>query len=164
MSEPTYLDQGAVFSPDGVYRYALWRCWDAAKPLVGFNLCNPSKADAEKLDPTLRRVLGFSQAWGFGGFWIGNIFGLKSTDPSALYQVEDPVGPENDRHLDEIAARCSLLVAGWGVHGKLKHRGDTVRRRLANAGRALYVLRLSKDGHPAHPLYLPGSLEPKPWR
>jgi hypothetical protein len=30
-------------------------------------------------------------------------------------------------------------------------------------GNRLHVLGLTKDGHPKHPLYLPGDLEPRPW-
>ncbi len=162
--EPAYVHQGATFSPDRAYRYGLWRVWDEARPRVGFVMLNPSTADETKLDPTLRRVLGFAQAWGFGGFEVANIFALRSTDPKALYGAEDPVGPENDAQLDAFAARCAKVVAGWGVHGRLLWRGDAVQRRFANAGRPLHVLKLSQGGHPMHPLYLPGALTPVPWR
>lgn len=168
MPEPTYTDQGATFSPDRRYRYRLWRVWDPSCFRVAFVMLNPSTADEHVLDPTLRRCLGFAQRWGFGGFEVANIFALRSTDPAGLYKAAihdgDPVGPENDAALDELAARVSMVVAGWGTHGRLGWRGDTVRRRFDAAGRPLHVLRLSREGFPCHPLYLPGSLEPTPWR
>lgn len=43
----------------GDYRYTLTRVWDAALPTITFVLLNPSTADAEQLDPTLRRCVSF---------------------------------------------------------------------------------------------------------
>ncbi len=50
----------AVISPDGFYRYSLTRVWDNLRPLVVFNLLNPSTADAERNDPTVRKTIGFA--------------------------------------------------------------------------------------------------------
>lgn len=161
MPEPTYVDQGARFSPDRRYRYTLWRIWDAARPPVAFILLNPSTADETELDPTLRRCLGFAQAWGAGGFWIGNVFAFRATDPSVMRQEMDPVGPENDAALLEIAARCPTLVCGWGVHAVHRGREQEVLRLLVKA--RFTALRLTKSGAPSHPLYLPSALTPMPW-
>jgi hypothetical protein len=35
---------------------------------------------------------------------------------------------------------------------------------IEKAGIVPHVLKLSKDGIPTHPLYLPGSLEPMVWK
>lgn len=161
MPEPTYVSQGATFSPDRRYRYTLWRIWDAALPPVAFILLNPSAADETVLDPTLRRCLGFAQAWGAGGFWIGNVFAFRATDPSVMRQEADPVGPENDAALLEIAARCPTIVCGWGVHAVHRGRERDVLELLARA--RLTALRLTKSGAPSHPLYLPGDLRPQVW-
>jgi hypothetical protein len=163
--EPTYVDQGARFDDVRVYRYRLWRAWSWSAPRVAFLMLNPSTADETQLDPTLRRCLGFAHAWGYGGFEVINLFALRSPKPDVLYGHRDPVGAGNDAAILDVTLRCALTVAAWGTHGAHLHRGDTVKRMVANAGRpALHVLRLSKDGHPVHPLYLPAGLKPTPWR
>ncbi len=158
----------ATFSPDRRYRYALTRQWaagDVESPrFVNFVMLNPSTADAFALDPTNRRCVGFARDWGFDGLITTNVFAWRSTDPRGLRDAVDPVGPDNDRHLIEAALRAELVVAAWGVHAALDGRGATVRHLLAGTGVAPHVLRLTKDGHPGHPLYVPASTEPVPWR
>jgi hypothetical protein len=163
MPEPTYIDQGAKFSPCRKYRYRLWRHWDALRPRrVAFVMLNPSTADETKLDPTLRRCLGFAQAWGYGGFEIVNLFALRSTDPAALRGHADPVGPENDAALLDAAIDCNLLICGWGVHGTLLDRARLTEQLLG--GVDLHALRLTQAGAPGHPLYLPADLKPVLYR
>ena len=85
----------AVFSPCQRFRYTLMREWSDGPKLM-FEMCNPSKATAEISDPTVTRCIGHAKRLGFGGLWVGNIFALRSTDPDLLYEVEDPIGPENE--------------------------------------------------------------------
>jgi hypothetical protein len=73
------------------------------------------------------------------------------------------VGPDNDTFLLDVARRAELVVAAWGVHAALDGRGDAVRRLLAGVGVELRVLRLTKDGHPGHPLYVPATTRAIPW-
>jgi hypothetical protein len=37
-------------------------------------MLNPSTADAEVEDPTIRRCIGYSHAWGFAGIVVINLF------------------------------------------------------------------------------------------
>ncbi|MBU6329749.1 MAG: DUF1643 domain-containing protein [Acidobacteria bacterium] len=154
----------ATFSADRRHRYTLCRVWDPQLPMVNFVMLNPSTADAFALDPTNRRCGGFARAWGFGGFETTNLFALRSTDPRVLREASDPVGPDNDRSIGEAAARCALVVVAWGTHGALQGRGAEVLALLADLGIAPSHLRRTRDGHPAHPLYLPADLEPMPYR
>ena len=62
----------------GPYRYLLWREWNAKLPRLLWILLNPSTADERVDDPTLRRVLGFSRSYGFGGLEVVNLFALRS--------------------------------------------------------------------------------------
>lgn len=126
-------------------------------------MLNPSTADAFALDPTNRRCVGFAQRWGFGAMVTTNVFAWRSTDPRGLRDVEDPVGVDNDGVLVEAARRADLVVAAWGVHATLGGRGETVRGLLAGAGVVLHVLRLTKDGHPGHPLYVSSATTAVPW-
>jgi len=55
----SFIEQGATFSEDRLYRYNLWRRWKSkASGKVTFVMLNPSTADAEKFDPTVRRCFG----------------------------------------------------------------------------------------------------------
>ena len=65
----------AVLSPCGTYRYRLDRSWnkDVCAPMVWVML-NPSTADADEDDSTLRRVTAFSKKAGCGGLVVVNLF------------------------------------------------------------------------------------------
>jgi hypothetical protein len=156
-------DASATFSNDRVYRYVLTRTWDVVLPSVNFLMLNPSTADAFQLDPTNRRCVGFAQAWGYGSMVTTNIFAFRSTDPAGLRTTADAVGPENDDAILSAAMNADLVIAAWGTHGELQGRGTAVREMLVGAGIALHALRLTKAGHPGHPLYVAGDTLPTTW-
>lgn len=154
-----------VFSPDRVYRYTLVHRWpglfDQTQRLACWIALNPSTADENRLDPTLRRIRGYSMKWGYTGFVMLNAFALRSTDPRALTRVDDPVGPENDAWLLRETEKADRVFCCWGAHARLGGRQEALLRLLKD--RPLYYLRLTSGGFPCHPLYLPGDLEPVYW-
>lgn len=160
---PQIIDSDATFSACGRYRYRLWRLWDASKPVILWVMLNPSTADHRQNDPTVERCLRRSVAGGFGKMLVGNLFALRSTDPKALYDADDPVGPGNADALLAMAREAQTVVCGWGQHGSLLRQDVAVKSLLRDAGITLSVLRLTKTGQPAHPLYLPYSCLPAPW-
>lgn len=91
---------------------------------------------------------------------MGNLHALRSTDPNALYEAEDPTGVLNDAVLMNIKNKAHLTVAAWGTHGAFMNRGAKVKEMLES----LYVLGLTKEGHPKHPLYLKKDLRPVAWK
>lgn len=154
--------RGATIDATGTYRYHLWRAWGEGPRLVWVML-NPSTADADIDDPTIRRVTSFTRREGYPGFEVVNLFGLRATDPSALWGHPDPVGPENDRHLLGACDKAAKVVVAWGVHGNsfgvVKDnvtRDRVVCRELRMMGRAPYCLGVTKGGSPRHPLYVAG--------
>lgn len=161
----------ARFDATGSYRYELTRTWGRVPPVKGvgaitkpdqrvaFVMLNPSTATAEVLDPTVRRCVGYAARWGYGGLVVVNIFALRSTDPQALYDHPDPVGPDNDRVIARAVGECELAIAAWGTHGELHGRGQAVVELLAPV-RPLQALKVTKEGHPNHPLYLRADLVP----
>ena len=88
-----------------------------------------------------------------------NLFAYRATCPEIMMAFDAPVGPENDAIVQERAEGASVVVAAWGAHGTHQHRDRWVRGMLPR----LHYLRLTKDGHPGHPLYLPNTLVPQPW-
>ncbi len=153
----------ATFDATRAYRYRLSRVWDQSGRRINFLLCNPSTADAFRLDPTVRRCVGFAKAWSAGSLEVTNCYSLRSTMPSGLSKVFDPVGPDNDEAVVAAALAADMVIAGWGVHGAYLDRAARVRRLLCAAGVVTHVLALTKDGHPGHPLYLPSSATPTLW-
>jgi hypothetical protein len=150
---------GAQFDPTGRYRYALWREWNASRPRLTVVMLNPSTADAERDDPTIRRCVQFAQGWGYGSLEVVNLFAYRATCPAGLQQVPDPVGDDNDRALLGAAERAAMLLVAWGNWGQLYGRDRTVLALLA-ATRPLYCLGINHSGQPRHPLYLRADTQP----
>lgn len=148
----------AVFSDDREYRTRLIRQWDHSLPGVLFFMLNPSTADAFKLDPTVRRCLGFAHRWGYGGFEVRNLFSLRSTDPRKMKRHPDPIGPMDILYDSD---KFPFVVAAWGDHGKFMNRGIAVERAMAEAGYVVHHLGLTKKGYPRHPLYIATDTAPQ---
>lgn len=151
---------GALFSPCRLYRYRLWRQVEPkfSRRLVVCGL-NPSTADETQDDPTIRRCIDFARQWGFSDFTMMNAFAFRSTDPTGLL-ITDPVGPDNDRHLAEVAALADRFIFAWGKHDKLKAILPARGRRVAAIVRQhtageVGTFGFNGDGSPKHPLYLP---------
>lgn len=151
---------GARFSRCRQYRYALWRRWDLTRPPVMMIGLNPSTADAQNDDPTIRRCIRFARDWGGGGLIMTNLFAFRATDPADLKQAMDPVGPGNDSWISRISKLCPAPVAAWGNEGAWMGRSRLVRDRF---GSRLQIIRLNQSGEPAHPLYLPARMRPVSW-
>lgn len=142
----------AYFSEDRTYRYALSRVWEPRLPMMMFIGLNPSTADENTLDPTLRRIIRYAKREECGGFWMANLFAFRATNPKDMLAADEPVGPDNDQWITDIACWCSLIVVGWGAHGGHRNRATEVRKLLS--GHELYCLKKTKAGEPGHPLYL----------
>lgn len=155
--------RGAIESPHGTYRYRLWRLrpsdiLDESGRRVTFVMINPSTAGAELDDPTLRRCCHFAEREGAGMLRVVNLYALRSTQQAALQVHPDPVGPDNDRHVDEVLGATDLLILGWGAGvAKAPRSAERIRTVLDIAfgnGLATHCLGVTKDGHPCHPLML----------
>lgn len=161
--------QGANLSDCRKYRYTLWRSIylplnGQPSRMINFICLNPSTADANKNDPTVKRLIARALMLGFHSLVVTNLFAWRATDPTELRQAKDPVGPENDAVLLATARNSDLVVCAWGGNGKLFDRDVQVTRMLQRAGIALHALQISEVTlTPAHPLYLPYTLKPVAW-
>ena len=154
----------ADFSDDRRHRHSLTRRWAGDNPsMCAFVGLNPSIADSFVDDPTIRRCIGFAREWGYSGLVMLNIFDLVSTDPKGLRQVDDPVSEENEGAFHEMLPKCDLVVCAWGTHGGYLNQGRVALEWIEATAHVPHVLRLTKHGHPSHPLYLPKNLAPQPW-
>ena len=157
-------EAGARFSECRRWRTLLWRRWDAARPAANFLMLNPSTADEFRLDPSCTRARNYAERWGYGALVVTNLFGWRATFPGDLLLAKDPVGRGNDAAILRAAREAGIVVCAWGNHGAHENRGEQVEALLRSSRVRLFFLKKTKGGHPSHPLYLPGSLEPVRWR
>jgi hypothetical protein len=149
------LIREATLSADRRYRYTLLRRWGPKEGGVGWIMLNPSTADAEVDDPTIRRCMVFTQRLGFDAMLVVNLFALRATDPDEVYQAEDPTGPENGLWVRKACHQSKLLIAAWGAVPKKMKRGvEAVVKIIENEGYRLKCLGKTRNGQPRHPLYL----------
>lgn len=153
-------EKGAIISKNGTYRYQLYRIWDRSKPLVLWVMLNPSKADGGVDDNTIKKLRRFTKAWGYGGFYVGNIFAYRSTDPKELKKVKaDAMGLDNVWHILDMAPKCELRILAHG-NSPIPKYGFNFKSLSLD----WHYLRLTKKGNPYHPLYLKEDLKPIPFK
>ena len=154
----------AVIDPTGRYRYFLSREWASDHGRACFIMLNPSTADADNDDPTIRSCLRIARHLGVGSLYVVNLFAFRATDQKKLILARDPIGVENDGQILMAAQGCDYVVAAWGRERlRIKPRAEAVKKMVAKAGVTLWCLGLNKDGSPRHPLYVPGETALQPF-
>jgi hypothetical protein len=142
----------------------LWRDLLEGEGTLTAVCLNPSTADENTNDATVSRCIVRAKSMGFRRFEMLNLFAWRSTDPKQLLTVSDPVGPDNDEWILARASESKMIICGWGGTSPLiPERATTVLRELRGAGIKLHALKLTKDGHPGHPLYISYSIKPFDW-
>jgi len=150
------------FSPDGKYRYTLHVAFDntviksPAKALCAFML-NPSKAGSVVkgkmiLDPTVTRMKNRARCSGYSGLYVLNLFAIVSTYPELLYNSSNPVGSENDAHIEEILTLNPDVVVAWGTHRKFMERDSKCLNMIDAHDITPLCLGLTQGGFARHPL------------
>lgn len=138
----------ATFSRDRKYRYMLSRQWDEDKPMISFIGLNPSTATEQDDDPTIRRVIRFTRDFGYGGFYMLNLFAFVTAYPKELKSCADPVSG-CDKYLKFYGEKSDKIVFAWGnfdVFGRDK--------KVIDMFPGAYCLGKNANGSPKHPLYL----------
>lgn len=152
----------AIITDDGLYRPLLTQTWEPNLPWIGWGALNPSKADAYKDDPSVRRMRAFSRAWGYGGFRLVNLHDWRATDPRELKRGQETRSDQWARLFYETATAGPFVLA-WGANAG--EEGFQIARMIAAQNRLFPLLCLgtTKEGHPRHPLYVRADTEPVPW-
>jgi len=159
--------KGALLSSCGKYRYWLSRQWSNLiamhEPPLVFVMLNPSIADHEVDDPTIRRCMGFAKREDARGMMVLNLFAARATDPKELTAMEDPIGPHNDSEIQRLLGDgYATVICAWGANKFAKKRASEFLENMAH--RSLYCLGVTKDGSPRHPLYVPTDQPLEPYR
>lgn len=152
---PDEMQRWALLSEDGVYRYRLGRSWGHGPPLL-FVMLNPSTADANIDDPTIRRCIGIAKREMCVGVEVVNLFALRATDPAALSLHPNPVGRGNLGEIHSAVRDARAVVVAWGAH-------PMARSVIPVFDRPVYCLGTTKDGSPRHPLYVRADQPLIPW-
>jgi hypothetical protein len=157
----------ADFSECRRYRFKLTRVWDLTRPVICVIGVNPSIADAQKNDPTIRKVINFARRWGAGGFNMLNLNPHISTEPAdALEIVDEPIMLENDGFVRR-AIHSSRVVCAWGTSAsKFIWAMKRMQSLLSDPENfcSIECLGVTKEGYPRHPLYLKSGTVPVPFR
>ncbi len=125
-----------------------------------FIMLNPSTADGEADDPTIRKCVGFARRQGFGGIEVVNLYAYRATDPADLKRAGYPIGPHNNLAINAALAHSGYAFCAWGANAKGHRRAREVYDLVVASGAAPCALRVNGDGTPAHPLMLPYTCEP----
>ena len=142
----------AVISDCSNYRYQLRRKWGVGSEAT-FVMLNPSTADHMQDDATIRRCRNFAAREGCGGMVVVNLFAIRTVSPAIMKSSEDPVGPENDRMLEQVLTSADgPIVAAWGAHGSFRNRSKEVLQKFPCNWMAFGF---THSGEPLHPLRLP---------
>lgn len=145
----------ATFDEHGLYRFTLERRWGPGPTAIWFGL-NPSRADAELDDATIRKEVGFSDRWGMGELVKVNLGAYISTDPAKI-DTTCWVGSENDRAIGRVLGRArpgDLVVAAWGELPRwAERRGFAVLDMLR--GFDVVCVGKTRKGAPMHPSRAP---------
>lgn len=158
---PLTMRRTVELSECGTYRYRLGRRWGSG-PAVKWVMLNPSTADAEADDPTIRRCVGFTKSWGFDAIEVVNLYALRSTDPGWLVPSMAVNDLKNAHVLVDAAYSAGLTVVAWGAHPMAVEGARTVERMFA--ARSAVCLGKTKGGQPRHPLYVKADKVLEPWR
>ena len=121
-------------------------------------MLNPSTADAEADDPTIRKCIGYAQREGFGSLEVVNLYAFRTTDPEVLKTSHFPQGPMNEAFWLQARQRCRKAIAAWGKHGDWL---DV--QRVMRTYPDMDCLHINGDGSPGHPLYLKKDAQFVPW-
>ena len=155
----------AIFSDDRKYRYSLTRIWDSSKLRVCFIGLNPSTANEHVNDPTIRRCIKYAMDWDYGSLIMVNLFAYRTTNPKELMKQKEPIGEgnTNTHRIIEAIGTSKITICAWGTKGGFMGRDNIIMSILTGSNK-LHYLKLTKDRHPCHPLYLPAALKPIPYR
>lgn len=167
MSIPEPINRGAVLSGDFRYRYCLSRAWGKDGLVQGYGTdkevlfvgLNPSTADAEKDDATVRRLMFAANANGYNAFQLVNLFAYRAANPKRLRNTSgDIVGdPKNKNTIRQLATRIRDVVFIYGAFWQTKWLPNKIIEntfKLFDSSNRLLCFGVTNQGRPKHPLYL----------
>lgn len=150
-----------IYAPNfySEYRYILGT--RGQKPLICIGI-NPSTAQPDDLDNTLKSVQRIALGNGFDSFIMFNVYAQRATDPNTMEKVCNPLLHRENMEAFRYVLGLSRAPAVWAAWGsiieKRAYLKDCLRDMLeiGNSCSAQWYCAgaITKKGHPHHPLYL----------
>ena len=150
------------------YRYILGT--RGKNPLICIGI-NPSTAEPDNLDNTLKSVERIALGNGFDSFIMFNVYAQRATSPDDMEKTYNPLlhkeNLEAFRYVLSISQHPAIWAAWGAIIEKRKYLPECVRDMVA-AGQEFGATwhcagAITKKGHPHHPLYLRKDEKLKPF-
>ncbi len=149
-------------------RYSLGQ--EGENPLICFGV-NPSTAKPNDLDPTVASVARFARDHGYDGWLMFNLYPQRATNPDKMHKhFQKKIHQKNVEVIKEqIESLNTEEVDVWCAWGTLIEKRSYLSRCLQDIYDVLGQNncsffkrgRVSKAGHPHHPLYLRKTAPPE---
>ena len=150
------------------YRYILGT--RGKNPLICIGI-NPSTAEPDNLDNTLKSVERIALGNGFDSFIMFNVYAQRATDPDAMEKVCNPLLHKENLEAFRYVLSISEKPAVWAAWGAIIEKRDYLAdcvRDMVSVGQEygadwFCAGAITKKGHPHHPLYLRKDEKLKPF-
>ena len=166
----TYSVEKWLYAPNfySEYRYILGTRGE--NPLICIGI-NPSTAEPDNLDNTLKSVERIAKGNGFDSFIMFNVYAQRATDPDSMEKECNLMLHKENlkafRHILSISQKPAVWAAWGAIIEKRDYLADCVRDMVKigqEYGAAWYCAgAITKKGHPHHPLYLRKDEKIKPF-
>lgn len=138
-------------------RYVLRKEGD--NPLVVMGV-NPSTANEDNPDATMRKVMGFAEYNGFDSFIMVNLYPQRTKDPNELHEVDNvSLRWKNKKAIHDALKNIEhpTILAAWGNLIEKRYYLPLCLNNIENELMPLDIrwkcIKTSKAGNPVHPLY-----------
>ncbi len=158
---PDYDVQKWIYAPNfySEYRYLLGT--RGQKPLICIGI-NPSTAEPDHLDNTLKSVERIALGNGFDSFLMFNVYAQRATDPDAMEKTCNLRLHKENMEAFRYVLSISEAPAVWAAWGAVIEKRDYLSqcvRDMVLLGQEYHARwycagEITKKGHPHHPLYL----------
>lgn len=169
----------AIISECGLYRFRLEREVQPEGKVFAFFGINPSTADADLDDATVRKWRGFTLRNDGRKFIVGNVFAFRATDVSEVRKHYIAGAPGRGSVLleaqlstecgywQDIIGQADVLVPCWGNSSKvpaaIRGRLGVLLSALIESRKPVLHFGLTASGDPKHPLMLGYDTPLIPW-
>lgn len=166
LEQPLVISGSAGFSRDRTCRRWLRRWWvDSPKRWAAWLMLNPSDAGESRNDPTMHRVIHFTQSWGYDGCIVVNLYPFITSDPREMWlraawqdngpdwaTRDDLQGNLND--IQNVARLSCLRMVAFGAQPVLKDDVwlEQCLEAFSQPDENLRCLGISASGQPLHPM------------
>ena len=165
---PDYDIKKWLYAPNfySEYRYILGT--RGKNPLICIGI-NPSTAQPDDLDNTLKSVERIALGNGFDSFIMFNVYAQRATDPDAMEKVCNAALHRENMEAFQYVLSISKAPAIWAAWGTIIEKrpylaqclSDMIQIGQTKGANWYSVGNRSKKGHPHHPLYLRKDAKPE---